>query len=48
MYNTVHTYDTLIFLSENTPGVHGIQSSFFPLLSNKKGWKIDMTIKIVG
>lgn len=40
MYNAVHYVDHFTFLSDKTPGTHGIFSTFFPVKGGKF-WQMD-------
>lgn len=47
MYNAVHYLDHLTFLSEKTPGVHGIFSTYFDLAGDEN-WTLTFTLEITG
>ena len=47
MYNAVHYLDHFSFLSEKTPGTHGIFSTYFDLAGGDN-WSLTFTLEITG
>lgn len=47
MYNAIHYVDHFAFLSDKTPGVHGIFSTYIPLNSGQF-WQLNFVIAWEG